>query len=631
MFSRLIRTGALLVFIMLIGVLSLRSAPPVIDGCTIFPADNIWNTPIDTLPVDPYSDAYINTIGATKSLKGDFGSGIWPPDTGGPIGIPFITVAGSQPKVNVTFDYDDESDPGPYPVPANAPIEGGPYADGDRHVLVIDRDNCKLYELFYAYPQGDGSWTAGSGAIYDLNSNAMRPAGWTSADAAGLPILPGLVRYDEVASGEITHALRFTVPQTRNTYVWPARHYASDLTGAQYPPMGQYFRLKAGFDISGFSPEMQVILRALKKYGMILADNGSSWYMSGVPDERWDNDMIHELGQVKGSDFEAVDVSSLMVDPNSARVSTGPSPDSPTGLAVELPAEPPIIPTFRWDHNANAGQYRLWLQNAAGKLLDQTYSSTQICTTDGCSVTPSQLPSYGLLDGTYTWWVHAIIASNNMPRSEEHQFVVDVPAATTPSGFDVDTSQFPPVFSWDDDPNALYFQVYIGSQAAGMLHWQWHEKAPICTDNRCSISPMIGLSTGANYFYIMGWGPGGISTGGIQGWEGITLNLTPPPLVTNMAVANESTGNPTFSWTHSQGALYYQFWTGTLNPVDTKHTNWYAAADLECADDNTCSLAPTLNLANGGYGWFVQAWGHGGISTSGILGWATGNEFTVSQ
>jgi len=218
--------------------------------------------------------------------------------------------------VNVNFDYADESDPGPYPIPANPLIEGGPQSQGDRHILVVDTDNCVLYELYAAYPDGNG-WTAGSGAIYDLTSNALRPEGWTSADAAGLPILPGLVRYDEVAAGEIRHALRFTVPRTRKAYVWPARHYASSLTGAQYPPMGQRFRLKASFDISGYSSDVQVIFTALKRYGMILADNGSAWYLSGVPDERWDNDALHELGQVKGSDFEAVDVSSLMVNDNS--------------------------------------------------------------------------------------------------------------------------------------------------------------------------------------------------------------------------------------------------------------------------------------------------------------------------
>jgi len=289
-------------------------APPNVAGCAVFPADNVWNVPVDTLPVDANSSAYIASIGADEHVHADFGSGTW---EGEPIGIPYADVPGTQQKVPLTFDWADESDPGPYPIPTDVPIEGGSDSEGDRHVLVLDRDNCILYELFYAFPQDDGSWHAGSGAIFDLNSNALRPAGW--ADAAGLPILPGLVRYEEVAEGEIRHAVRCTAPRTRREYIWPARHYASSLTAAQYPPMGQRFRLRADFDISDFSPEVQVILRALKTYSMILADNGAPWFISGVPDEHWDNDVLHELHRVHGSDFQAVDQSSLMVDPDSGQ------------------------------------------------------------------------------------------------------------------------------------------------------------------------------------------------------------------------------------------------------------------------------------------------------------------------
>jgi hypothetical protein len=286
---------------------------PQIAGCPSLPADNIWNAPVDGLPRHPASDTFVATIGA-RGVHPDFGTVY----EGAPIGIPFVTVPGTQPRVPVSFDYDDESDPGPYPIPPDAPVEGGVASDGDRHVLVVDRDNCILYELFYAFRNADGSWRAGSGAIFDLRSNALRPRGWTSADAAGLPILPGLVRYDEVAAGEIAHALRFTAPQTHDSFVWPARHLASSLAGAQYPPMGLRMRLRAGFDVSSFSPPVQVILRALKRYGMILADNGSAWFVSGVPDPRWDDDMlVGELARVKGSDFEAVDTSSLMLDPES--------------------------------------------------------------------------------------------------------------------------------------------------------------------------------------------------------------------------------------------------------------------------------------------------------------------------
>jgi hypothetical protein len=287
-----------------------------IGACPVFPGDNIWNTPVANLPLDANSALYVNTIGPNSPLHPDFGSGTY---DGEPIGIPFVTVPGTQPRVPVSFQYADESDPGPYPIPPNAPIEGGSASSGDRHVLVIDGDACKLYEVYSAYPQPDGSWACGSGAIFDLESNALRPAGWTSADAAGLPIFPGLVRYDEVAAGAIRHAIRFTVPQTRNTYIWPARHYASSLTGTQYPPMGQRFRLKAGYSEQGFSPDMLVIVHALKQYGIILADNGSSWFISGAPDDRWNNDDLDQLKTIHGADFEAVDCSGLMIAPDSAQ------------------------------------------------------------------------------------------------------------------------------------------------------------------------------------------------------------------------------------------------------------------------------------------------------------------------
>ena len=291
-----------------------------VGSCPVLPADSIWNARVDTLPLDPNSAAYVSSIGSNAIVHADFGSGSW---NGGPIGIPFVSVPGTQPQVAVHYTaYGDESDAGPFPVPAAAPVEGGSAGDGDRHVLVVDRDNCMLYELYRAFPQADGSWNAESGAKYDLRSNALRPAGWTSADAAGLPMFPGLVRYDEVAAGEITHAIRFTVPETRRAYVWPARHFASSSSDPSLPPMGQRFRLKAGVAIAAYSVPVQVILRAMKKYGIILADNGSPWYISGVPDERWDNNMLHELDNIRGSDFEAVDCSSLMVNPDSGQAAS---------------------------------------------------------------------------------------------------------------------------------------------------------------------------------------------------------------------------------------------------------------------------------------------------------------------
>jgi len=288
--------------------------------CDLFPPDNVWNTPIDHLPRHWNNKAYIDSIGRDTHLHPDFGT-VW---EGAPIGIPFVVVPASQPLVNVTFDYDDESDPGPYPIPANPPIEGGEDGDGDRHVLIVQEDTCMLYELFDAHPNGNGTWSAGSGAVYDLNSHALRPETWTSADAAGLPILPGLVRYEEVMAGEINHAIRFTARRTQRAYDWPARHYASNITDPDVPPMGQRFKLRPDFPVWDFSPEVRVILRAMQRYGIILADNGSDWYISGVPNPQWDDDILRELRQVYGRDFEAIDSSFLILDPDSGQAQQGP-------------------------------------------------------------------------------------------------------------------------------------------------------------------------------------------------------------------------------------------------------------------------------------------------------------------
>jgi hypothetical protein len=279
------------------------SGSPKLAGCPLFPADNPWNRRVDTLPVAGNSAAIVRSIGVGSGLHADFGSGRW---DGGPIGIPYTVVTARQPKARVSFDYAAESDRGPYPIPRGVRIEAG----GDRHALILDRSACRLYEL-YALRRTPAGWHAGSGAIWNLRSNALRPAGWTSADAAGLPILPGLARYDEVASGHVDHALRFTVDRTRRAYVYPARHYASDLTGSDLPPMGLRLRLRASFDTSGFPHQARVVLDALKRYGMVVADNGSSWYVTGAPDPRWDNDDLHTLGRVKGSDFEVVDPRSI--------------------------------------------------------------------------------------------------------------------------------------------------------------------------------------------------------------------------------------------------------------------------------------------------------------------------------
>jgi hypothetical protein len=287
-----------------------------LNGFRPFGNDNLWNKDISGATVDPNSDAIINFIGPSSGMHADFGSGLY---QGSIIGIPYAVVSGTQTPVNVTLNaYANESDPGPMPSPANAQIEGGPNpsSGGDRHVLVLDNSNCFLYELFAAAPNSNGTWSADSAAVWDLLANEQRPWTWTSADAAGLPIFPGLVRYDEVAAGQIQHAIRFTVPQSRAAVVLPATHWASSLTSANAPPMGMRLRLKANYNISGFSTNMQVILSAMKKYGLILADNGSAMYISGAPDSRWDNDDLHDLGQVQASAFEVVQMNPVYTSSN---------------------------------------------------------------------------------------------------------------------------------------------------------------------------------------------------------------------------------------------------------------------------------------------------------------------------
>ncbi len=274
--------------------------------CRIFPADNIWNTRIDALPVHEMSDMWLRSADAASTdLHPDFG----PPN----YGLPFITVPRNHPKVHIAFQYADESDRGPYPFDANTPVEGG----SDRHALIVQRGTCRLYELFAADWNG-GHPEAGSGAIWDLDENDLRPATWTSADAAGLPILAGLVRWDEVRAGEIAHALRFTVSCTTDSYLWPARHEAG-VDDPDCPPMGARFRLKSSFDLSDFSAKARVILLAMQRYGMIVADNGSDWYFQGTRDHHWRNGLLDQLKTIPASAFEAVDESSCMVSEDSGR------------------------------------------------------------------------------------------------------------------------------------------------------------------------------------------------------------------------------------------------------------------------------------------------------------------------
>ena len=278
---------------------------PAAPDCPLFPETNVWNKPVAKLPLRSNSRTIVDAIGAGLPVHADFGSGVY---QGAPIGIPITAVTSAEPLSAVDFHYDDESDAGPYPIPDDVAIEGGDDSDGDRHAIIVDSDSCRLYELSALYPT---PWSAGSGAIWSLTSNALRPRGWTSADAAGLPILPGLVRYEEVAAGHIDHAIRFTVSRSRRDYVYPARHFASSLTSKSLPPMGLRLRLRANYPVSGFPYQARVVLKALKRYGMIVADNGTSWYLTGAPDAGWDNDQLHTLGKVKGSDFRVVDTRNL--------------------------------------------------------------------------------------------------------------------------------------------------------------------------------------------------------------------------------------------------------------------------------------------------------------------------------
>jgi hypothetical protein len=349
-----------------------------LNGFLPFPADNAWNQNIASAPVDPNSAAIINFIGANDPLHPDFGSGEY---NGSSIGIPYIVVDSQQTPVAINFTaYGDESDPGPMPVPANAPIEGYPNpGSGDRHVLVVDNSTCWLYELYSSYPQTDGSWNVASAAVWDLLADEQRPLTWTSADAAGLSIFAGLARYDEVASGEIKHALRFTLQNSRAAFLPPASHWAATSTNANAAPMGMRLRLKASFDVSKFSAANQVILKALQQYGMIMADNGSNMYISGAPDERWSNDDLHSLDQVTASDFEVVQMSPIYTQSN-----------LPTGAA-------PVISSFTASaNNVVAGTQVTLSWNVVGASYYDVTPQIGAIRGSTVVVTPSRTTTYTL-------------------------------------------------------------------------------------------------------------------------------------------------------------------------------------------------------------------------------------------
>ena len=348
-----------------------------LGGFVPFPPDSLWNTDISSAPVDPNSSAVINFIGSGIGMHADFGSG---QNQGSTIGIPYLIVGAQQPPVTVNFTtFGSESDPGPMPIPVTAPIEGYPNpGTGDRHVLVLDNSNCFLYELFSSSVSGN-TWNAASAAVWDLLSNEQRPYTWTSADAAGLPIFPGLARYDEVAAGKISHALRFTLQQSRAAFVLPATHWAANTGNAAAAPMGMRMRLKANFDVSGYSPANQVILNGLKKYGMIMADNGSNMYLSGTPDVRWDNNDLHALGQVKSSDFEVIQMTPLYTQSN-----------LPSGVA-------PQITSFTASSNSIAAGTQValsWVVSGASYLIVSPDAGAVRGTS--VSVAPAQSTTYTL-------------------------------------------------------------------------------------------------------------------------------------------------------------------------------------------------------------------------------------------
>ena len=493
-------------------------ASPTIQGCPIFPANNIWNTPVDNLPIHSRSSQWINTIGRNTGFHMDFGSGTW---DGGPIGIPYNIVDGSIPKVPVSFYYDDESDVGPYPIPANPLIEYG----SDHHLLLLEYSTCTLYEIYDA-SYSAGMWHGGSGAIWALSSNALRPDTWTSADAAGLPILPGLVRYDEIVSGEINHAIRFTASQT-NGYIWPARHLTTDdPSSPQIPPMGARFRLKASFDISGYPAEMRVLLQAMKKYGIILADNGSNWYVSGTPDERWDNDMLHLLDDLTGDDFEAVDVSSLMVDPDSGEVHPPVLPGAfeksgPINDVQDLS----LNPTISWIPSGDATSYEYCYSSTAGPCTQ--WHSVGANT----SVSLSGLaPNY-----TYYWQVRAVNAGGSVEADDGTWWsftTVAAPACTWPA-YTAPTS------------------ATFGDVPMDVGHWSWVERLANATitagcgsGNYCPFSDVVRAQMAI--FLLRGKHCGSSYTppavGATTGFGDVHLDATYAPWVKQLAAEGITAG-----------------------------------------------------------------------------------------
>jgi len=355
------RDCSIIKFVFVIWAFCLGDPSQDLGDFNVFPPDNVWKWDISNYQVHPNSDNFVTSVGTSRTMHPDFGT-VW---NGAPIGIPYIIVTSSQPKLAVNYtDYGDESDPGPFPIPLNAPIEGGASSDGDRHVIAVDKDARMLYELYYAFPRTD-RWDASSGAQYNLSINDDHPLGWTSADAAGLPIFPGLVRYEEVyIKGEVNHAIRMPCQSTQRAYIYPARHYASSNTNQNLPPMGLRFRMKASYDISKFSAPIQMICRAMKKHGLIVADNGGNWFISGAPDSRWNDDVLNEIKTIPGSAFEAVvtvDAQGNPIKPAAVRAWV------PCPCAVPTPRFAVMIKNGRWTCTVLEEGLRI---NPFGKMFD---------------------------------------------------------------------------------------------------------------------------------------------------------------------------------------------------------------------------------------------------------------------
>jgi hypothetical protein len=552
----------LLCVIALAGLASLAVAQGPVEGnCPVFPADNIWNARVDQLPVNPSSSSWVSTIGASSPLHPDFGSGTY---NGEPIGIPYVTVPGSQTKYPATFTYQSESDPGPYAIPLTAPIEGGSTSTGDRHVIAVDTDNCILYEIYDGFPQA-ASWQGGSGAIFNLSSDALRTAGWTSADAAGLPIFPGLVRYDEIVSGAIRHAIRFTVPQSQDEYVWPARHEASSLTGGQYPPMGARFRLKSSFDISNFSATNQIILTAMQRYGMLLADNGSSWYISGAPDSRWDNDDLHALTGISGSNFEAVDVSTLMVDPNS-------------GATVAAVAGTPATNSVTPDSGSGATQaFALQYSDSAGATSLQSvwaYFNATLAnpSSNSClvyyNVAANQI---NLIENNGTAWFSAIPGAATTLQNS--QCSLNVAATSVLMSGNTLTLNLAMTFA-PDYAGAKNIYMYAADVSNSNSGWQtlgtWTVPSTAAVPTANSVSPSSG--SGSSQSFALQYSDSGGATSLQSVW----------------AYFNATLANPA----SNSCLLYYSVAANQINLLQNNGTGWLAATPgaATTLQNSQCSL-----------------------------------------